>query len=98
MISLSDNVRIAPHAMFRDFDGESVILNLADESYYGLDEFGTRMWEVLTTSDSLNNACDQLLEEFDVDRAVLQTDVVALVSELLEKKILVRSIDSTPAV
>jgi len=74
---------IAPeHVMFRELDGEAVLLNLQNEVYYGLDEVGTRMWQLLTTSDSLQAAMDTMLEEFDVSPETLEQDMAKMIKEL----------------
>jgi len=70
------------HVMFRELDGEAVLLNLHNEMYYGLDEVGTRMWTLLTTSDSVQAAMDAMLEEFDVTPEVLEQDVAKMIKEL----------------
>ena len=70
------------HAMFRELDGEAVLLNLQNEMYYGLDEVGTRMWQLLTTSDSVQAAMDTMLEEFDVSPQTLEQDLADLITEL----------------
>jgi hypothetical protein len=52
--------------------------------YFGLDEVGTRMWAVLTTSVSLQAAFDTLLAEYDIDEQQLQRDLRTLVEKLVE--------------
>jgi hypothetical protein len=79
----NENRLTAPeHVMFRELDGESVLLNLQNEMYYGLDETGTRMWQLLTSADSVQAAMDILLEEFDVSPEILEQDLVQLITEL----------------
>ena len=70
------------HVMFRELDGEAVLLNLNNEMYYGLDEVGTRMWTLLTTSESVQAAMDKLLEEFDVAAETLEQDLAKMIKEL----------------
>ena len=62
---------------------ESVFLNLKSESYFGLDEIGTRMWKLLTESSSIQVAYDTLLQEFDIDEAQLQSDLDELIQKLV---------------
>jgi hypothetical protein len=87
MLLLTDGVVVSSDALFKDFDGESVILNLVDESYYGLDPAGTTMWNALTQTRSLAAACDQLMEIFDVERGVLEKDLLELADELVSRGI-----------
>ncbi len=81
-ISIPDGVLV------QELQGESVLLNVNTENYYGLDEVGTRMWAVLSEAPSIGQAVDTLLEEYEVERATLESDVDALLTELIEKKLI----------
>ena len=70
---------------------ESVILNLDSERYFGLDDVGTRFLSVLTSSESIEAAYEQLRQEYDVDNDVLRRDLLALVENLVEKGLLISS-------
>lgn len=61
------------------------MLNLGSERYFGLNEIGTRMLTVLTSSESIEAAFELLLEEYEVDRDVLRQDLMSLVEELVEQ-------------
>jgi hypothetical protein len=65
-------------------EDESVLLNLKSESYFGLDQVGTRMWTLLTTSDSIQSAYEALLDEFDVGADRLRQDMGDLIEKLIE--------------
>jgi len=87
-VSFSQKVSTPEDVLFRDLGGESVLLNLDNENYYGLDEVGTRMWDVLTTSTSIQTAYDTLLAEYDVAPEVLQQDITRLVEDLVVQGLL----------
>ena len=70
-----------------------MLLNLKSETYFGLDEVGTRMWSVLTSSPSIRAAVDLLEAEYDAETGELQADVKALVERLREEG-LVELVDS----
>jgi hypothetical protein len=76
------HVAIPADVLARELEGESVILNLETERYYGLDQVGTRTWNVITTASSLDAAFDVLLAEYDVDPDTLRTDMANLIEEL----------------
>jgi Coenzyme PQQ synthesis protein D (PqqD) len=84
-ISFSDRVTVPDDVLISQLQEESVILNLDSERYYGLDDVGTRFLSVLTTSDSIETAYDQLRQEYDVDPQVLRDDLVALVENLIDQ-------------
>ncbi len=69
-------VRVAPHLLVQHLpDGESVLLDLETEEYFGFDEVGTRMWYLLTTGHSLEEAHGALLEEYAADPRQLRDDL-----------------------
>jgi len=84
-VSFTDRVRVPKDVLISRLQEESVLLNLDNESYYGLDDVGTRMLSVLTSSDSVQSAWLQLIDEYDVDREVLREDLVSLVERLLQQ-------------
>ena len=82
-ISLSMRVSAVPDTLIQELDGESVLLNLASERYFGLDEVGTRMWQVLTTKSTIQAAHEALLSEYQVEGEVLRHDLLELVEKLV---------------
>ena len=91
IISFSDRVKVPDDVLISNLQGESVILNLDSERYFGLDDVGTRFLSVLTTSDSIEAAYSKLVEEYEVDGAVLRQDLVALIENLINQGILIRT-------
>jgi hypothetical protein len=82
---LDSAVSIPEDVMFRELEGEAIILNLATGMYFGLDAVGTRAWMLLAESGSVRRAVDAMAGEYDVDRATLERDILDLVSVLLDK-------------
>lgn len=81
---LPPSVSVPDHVLMRELDGESVILNLESENYFGLDDIGTRMWQLLANAGSVQNAFDSLLLEYDAEPEQLAGDLQELVSELIK--------------
>ena len=84
-MSFDQRVSVTPDTLINIIGEESVLLNLNSESYYGLDEVGTRMWAVLTTSDSIEAAYEMLLAEYEISAEVLQRDLQALLEDLTKR-------------
>ncbi|HEY0365932.1 MAG TPA: PqqD family protein, partial [Pyrinomonadaceae bacterium] len=59
--------------------------------YYGLDDVGTRFLSVLTTSDTIETAYERLRGEYDVDPHALRNDLLALVENLIDQGLLIRT-------
>ncbi len=81
MISFENKVTVPSNVLVRVLDKEAVLLNIETERYFGLDEIGTRMWELTTTSPSVEIAYQALLNEYDVQPATLRQNL----HDLLEK-------------
>lgn len=62
-----------------------MLLNLADQTYFGLDPVGTRIWQLVTTEPSIEAAHQVLLSEYDVAPEVLRLDMTALLDQLLAR-------------
>jgi hypothetical protein len=89
-ISFSDRVKVPDDVLISHLQKESVILNLDSERYYGLDDVGTRFLSVLTSSESIEAAYEQLREEYDVDPQLLRNDLLSLVNNLADQGLLIR--------
>ncbi len=97
-ISFSDRVKVPDDVLISTLQTESVILNLNSECYFGLDEVGTRILSVLSTSDSIQAAYETLRAEYEVDGEVLRQDLVALIQQLVEQGVVeVTPVDTATA-
>ena len=81
---LKDKVTIPDGVLVRELAGESVLLNLNSESYFGLDEVGTRMWAVVANAPSVEAAFDTLLAEYEVEPERLRADLHNFIQKLVE--------------
>jgi hypothetical protein len=81
-------VRVAKDVVFRDVSGEAVLLNLATGTYFGLNEVGTRIWNLLLEHESVDDVVSRLLTEFDVKEEVVRSDLETLIKDLRLKGLL----------
>jgi hypothetical protein len=88
MVSFADRAEVLPHVLVRFLDKESVLLNLETERYFGLDETGTRMWQVVTTAPNIDAAYQVLQDEFDVESELLRLHLTELLGQLVDNGLL----------
>jgi hypothetical protein len=88
MVSFADRAQVLPHVLVRFLDKESVLLNLETERYFGLDETGTRMWQVVTAAPSIDAAYQELQNEFDVESELLRLHFMELLGRLVDNGLL----------
>jgi hypothetical protein len=87
-MSFTERATAPAHVLVRFLDRESVLLNLETEQYFGLDETGTRMWQLVTASPSIDTAYQELLAEFDVEPELLRSNLTELLGQLVESGLL----------
>jgi hypothetical protein len=87
MIDFASSVVVPEQVLVRQLDDEVVILDLASESYYGLDDVGTAMWNEVTSAVSIEQAYLTLLDQYNVDPETLRADLEALLQQLVEKQL-----------
>jgi len=83
-VGLSQKVSLAEDVLIQELSGESVLLNIDSEQYFGLDEVGSRMLSVLTESESVQAANDILLQEYEVEPAQLEQDLLELIEKCVK--------------
>ena len=83
-LSLTRKISVPQDILVQDLGGESVILNLQDEQYFGLDDVGTYMWQTLIDAESIQAAYDMLLAEYSVEPEQLHQDLEQLIEQLVE--------------
>jgi len=88
-VSLQTAVRASDDVVVRELDGEAVLLNLSSGMYFGLDSVGTRMWQLIERHRSLSAIVAAMCDEFDAPAATIERDVLRLVTELVEKGLVV---------
>lgn len=84
-ISFLQKVTVPKDVVFRELDGEAVILNLNNEEYFRLNRVGADMWKEVTCADSIQTAYEKLLAEYEVDGKTLRRDLTDLLEKLLDK-------------
>jgi len=61
---------------------ESAILNLKNSMYYGMNPVGTRIWTLLKEPRSVEQLRDILLNEYQVDAALCERDLLDLLGKM----------------
>lgn len=82
-------VRRNPDLVFSNMDGETVMMSIKNSEYYGLDEIGSRIWELLENPESAESLTGKLIEEYDVARETCLADVLEFLQELELKQLII---------
>lgn len=71
-----------------NMDGETVILDITRGKYYGLDDVGARVWEILQSAQTLDQIKAAILEEYNVDEQQCETDLIELLTHLHQAELI----------
>jgi len=70
------------HQVSSDLAGEAVILHVRSGRYFGLEQVGARIWQMIGEPRRVADIRDAILREYDVGRDRCEQDVVALLEQL----------------
>lgn len=85
----------SPDVVFRALDGDAVLLDLASGTYFGLNQVGTRIWQLLDEGLAVEAIVDRLAAEYEAPPSTIEADVVRLLEELQSRR-LIRPVEAPP--
>ncbi|MBK5105697.1 MAG: PqqD family protein [Burkholderiales bacterium] len=88
-MKLSDKVTVPEQVLARQVGDETVMLDLANGTYFGLDPVGARIWQLLREGRTLEEVCEAMAGEYEVTRDDIERDVMSLVEELANRGLIV---------
>lgn len=71
-----------------EVDGEVVMMSIAQGHYYGLDDIGGRVWQLIAEPRRVSDLCERLVAEFAVDRATCEADVLRFLNEMEAQRLI----------
>ncbi|MDG1389174.1 MAG: PqqD family protein [Halioglobus sp.] len=81
-MDLNQVVTLSPDVISQEVSGETVLLDLNSEHYFGLDEVGTRIWQLIDSSGNLQEIYDTILSEYEVEADQLLEDMTQLLGDI----------------
>jgi hypothetical protein len=85
VLNIDSLVQRNPKLLANQMDGEIVMMSIDNGEYYGLDEVGSRIWEIMENPVSIHNLVEQLMAEFEVDYDDCLRDTKEFLEDLLNK-------------
>lgn len=83
-MSPTEQIRVPSDVLHQQLGEETVLLHLGTENYYGLDEVGSRVWQLLREHRTVDPIVAALLVEYEVDETTLRNDLDRLLAELAD--------------
>ena len=79
---------VPSHVLSRSVGEDTVLLDLHQDEYFSLSQVGARVWSLVADGTGFEAIVDQIAESYAVDRAVVEADVRALITDLLASGLL----------
>jgi hypothetical protein len=80
--------RVDDNVLDTDLDEETVMMDIEQGRYYGLNEVGTRIWSDLAEPVIINDLVVRLSADFKVPTAQCQSEVIAFLESLASRGLL----------
>lgn len=87
-ITLESVVRRSSDVMASQVDNELVMMDIERGMYYALNPVGADLWERLAEPQQVADLCAQLMQQYDVDQATCEADVLAVLNDMAESGLL----------
>ncbi len=87
MIGPESQPRRIDRLVVQQVAGSAVLLNPDSGEYYALDEVGGRVWELCDGTRSVSQIATLLAKEYDAPPATIQADVLELLEDLANEKL-----------
>lgn len=87
-INLSDKVSQSDHQVSTEVDGEVVMMSVEKGMYFGLDEVGTRIWQLLENPVSVSELLATLLHEYEDNKNNCKLDLLVLLDDLYKQELI----------
>ncbi len=76
------------HVLARSVGADTVLLDLHQDEYFSLDRVGTEVWALIGKGLTFGEIVADIASSYEVDQAQVETDVRALVGELVSTGLL----------
>jgi hypothetical protein len=84
-ITLDTVVSVSPNQVSAVLDGEIVVLNHQSGMYYGLNDVGSDIMDFIQSPQPVHKVRDRIFEQYEVDYEQCGQDVVALLTDMVDK-------------
>lgn len=88
MITMQSTVVASPGLTAANLGDEAVLLDSNSGRYYGLNELGARIFELIRTPTRVDEVKGKLLEEYRVEESKLEADLTAFLQGMEQRNLI----------
>jgi hypothetical protein len=83
-------VQRSPSPLASRVGDDLVLFSVNRGMYYGVPVVGRRIWDLMEDQVTVSAICDQLMEEFSVDREACESEVLDFIGQLEAEALVVK--------
>jgi hypothetical protein len=88
LLSLKSIVKHSKDIFWQDVIEDVVILSMENAQYFGAETTGAVIWRLLQAPTRIDSICDNLVDQFEIDRASCEAEVLEFVEQLKAAKLI----------
>jgi len=85
---LPKKIKISENVLFQEIDNEYVLLNMKTELYFGLNDIGARVWQIISQEGTTDTLIEKIMAEYEVSADALKADISELLNELSKEQLI----------
>ncbi|QTF91367.1 PqqD family peptide modification chaperone [Halomonas sp. BM-2019] len=89
-LDVQSRVQRSPSPLASRVGDDLVLFSVNKGMYYGVPVVGRRIWDLLEDQVTVSAICDQLMQEFSVDRDACEHEVLDFIGQLEAEELVVR--------
>lgn len=91
---MTGRLRPGANCIAREVSGETVLLDLARGTYYGLDGTGTRVWRMVEQGARPEEIAAAVARDCDAPLKTVEADIAAFLADLLDAGLVEKAEDT----
>lgn len=88
-ITLESIVLRNPEIVHRTIDNDIVMMSIRKNNFYGINEIGSKIWNMLENETQVNKLVEKLIQLYSVDNKTCTNDVIDFLKEVLKHELIV---------
>lgn len=87
LLGLESMIQRSSKLLSTSFPGETVMMDMEQGKYFGLDLVGTEIWNRMESPIRIRELISQLMSIYQVDESVISADVLEFVGVMVDKNL-----------
>lgn len=85
---LPKKIKISENVLFQEIDNEYVLLNMRTELYFGLNDIGAKVWQIISQEGTTDTLIEKIMADYEVSADTLKADISELLNELSNEQLI----------